>query len=77
MYRSIASFTLVNSLSRIGYWASSYEDRYLSRRTIGSFRGLSIGIVSNSRVKAVTTIAFYPTSMLVKVYIDTEFWART
>ena len=58
------------------YWANNrsainYEHRYLSRGTIPRLRGLSIGIVSNNRVRAVATIiAYCATDMLAKVYID-------
>ena len=44
---------------------------YLSRGTIAQLRGLSMGIVSNNRVRAVATIAYCATDMLAKVYIDT------
>ena len=40
------------------------------RGTIARLWGLSIGIVSNSRVRAVATIAYCATDMLAKVYID-------
>ena len=46
------------------------------RGTIARLRGLSIGIVSNTRVRAVATIfycatiAYCATDMLAKVYID-------
>ena len=57
------------------YWANNrsainYEHRYLSRGTIPRLRGLSIGIVSNNRVRAVTIIAYCATDMLAKVYVD-------
>ena len=39
------------------------------RGTIARLRGLSIGIVSNNRVRAVATIAYCATDMLAKVYI--------
>ena len=73
MCRSVPSHTLDNTLSnrllgqqQVGY----YEDRYLSRGTIARLRGLSIGIASNNRVRAVATIAYCATDMLAKVYID-------
>ena len=47
-----------------------FLDRYLSRGAIARLRGLSIGNVSNSRVREVATIAHCATAMLAKVYID-------
>ena len=38
--------------------------------TTARLRGLSIGIVSNNRVRAVATIAYCATDTLAKVYID-------
>ena len=66
-------FTLDNALSNrlLGQqYDGSYEDRYLSRGTIARLRGLSIGIASNNRVRAVSTTAYCATDMLSKVYID-------
>ena len=40
------------------------------RGTIARLRGLSIGTVTNNRVRAVATIAYCATDMLAKVYID-------
>ena len=50
----------------VGY----YENRYQSRGTISPLWSLSIGILSNNRVRAVTTIAYCATDMLVEVYIS-------
>ena len=47
-----------------------YEDRYLLRGTIARLRGLYVIIVSNNRVRAVTTIAYCVTDVLAKMYID-------
>ena len=44
-----------------------HEDRYLLRATTGWFQGISIGIVSNNRVRAAATIAYCATDMIVKV----------
>ena len=59
---------------RIGYWANNrsanYEDRSLSRITIARLRGLSIGIVSNNRIRAVATIAYCATGVLTKMYVN-------
>ena len=40
------------------------------RGTIARLRGLSIGIVSINRVRAVAIIAYRATDVLAKVYID-------
>ena len=72
MCRSVP-YTLDNTLSNrlLGQQkAGNYEDRYLLRGTIARLRGLSIGIVSNNRVRAVATIAYCATDMIAKVYID-------
>ena len=72
MCRSVP-YTLDNTLSNrlLGQQkAGNYEDRYLSRGTIARLRGLSIGVVSNIRVRAVATIAYCAIDMLAKVYID-------
>ena len=37
---------------------------------MGRFRGISIGVVSNSRVRAAATKAYCATDMIVKVSID-------
>ena len=66
-------YTLDNTLSNrlLGQQkVGNYEDRYLSRGTIARLRGLSIGIVSSNRVRAVATITYCATDMLAKVYID-------
>ena len=73
MCRSAPSHTLDHTLPNrlLGQQkVGNYEDRYLSRGTIARLRGLSIGIVSNNRVRAVATIAYCATDMLAKVYID-------
>ena len=73
MRRSVPSYTLDNTLSKrlLGQQeVGNYEGRYLSRGTIARLQGLSIGIVSNSRVRSVATIAYCATDMLAKVYID-------
>ena len=72
MCRSVP-YTLDNTLSNrlLGQQkAGNYEDRYLLRGTIARLRGLSIGIVSNNRVRAAAAIAYGETDMLAKVYID-------
>ena len=74
--RSVPAYALYNTLSNrlLGQQqVGNYEDRYLSRGTIARLRGLSIGIVSNNRVRAVTTIAYCATDMLAKVYMDWYF----
>ena len=73
MCRSVPSCTLDNTLPNrlLGQQqVCNYEDRYLSRGTIARLRGLSMGIVSNDRARAVATIAYCATDMLAKVYID-------
>ena len=73
MCRSVPSYTLDNTLPNrlLGQQSvGNYEDRYLSRGTIARLQGLSIGIVSNKRVRTVATIAYCATDMLAKVYID-------
>ena len=69
MCRSVRSYTMDNTLSN-RFLGGNYEDRFLSRGTIARLQVLSIGIVSNNRVKAVATIAYCATDMLAKVYID-------
>ena len=73
MCRSVPSYTLDNTLSNtlLGQQlVGNYEDRYLSRGTIARLRGLSIGIASNNRARAVATMAYCATDMHAKVYID-------
>ena len=73
MCRSVPSYTLNNTLSNrlLGQQqVGNFEDRYLSRGIIARLWGLSIGIVSNNRVRAVATIAYCATDKLAKVYID-------
>ena len=48
----------------------NYEDRYLLRATVLSFRGVSIGIVPNNRVRAAATKAYCANDMIMKVSID-------
>ena len=48
----------------------NYEDRYLLRETMGHFRGISIGVVLNNRVRAAATIPYCKTNMIVNVAID-------
>ena len=70
MCGSVPSYPLDNtpSNSLLGQLkVSNYEDRYLSRGTTARLRGLSIGIVSNHRVRAVATLAYCATDMLAKV----------
>ena len=73
MSRRVPYYTLDNTLSNrlLGQqYVSNHEDRYLSRGTIARLRGLSMGIVSNNRVRAVASTAYCATDMLAKVYID-------
>ena len=73
MCRSVASYTLDNTLSKrllSQQYVRNYEDRYLSRGTIARLPGLSIGIVSNNRGRAAPTISYCATGMLAKVHID-------
>ena len=73
MSRRVPSHTLDNTLSNrlLGQqYVGIYEDLYLLRGTTARFRGLSIGIVSNNRVRVVATIAYCAADMLAKVYID-------
>ena len=77
MCRSVPSYTMDNTVSNrlLGQQhGRNCEDRHPSRSTIARLRGrLSIGIVSNNRVRAVTKIAYCATDMLAKVYIDRCF----
>ena len=73
-------YTLDNTLSNrlLGQQqVGNYEDRYLSRGTIARLRGVSIGIASNTRVRAVVTIAYCAAHMLAKVYIERYLEAPT
>ena len=61
----------------IGYWANTRSaivrtDAYRGG-TIARLQGLSIGIVSNNRVRAVTTISYCAIDMLSKLNIDRYF----
>ena len=64
------SYTLDNTLSNrlLGQQlVGNYEDRYLLRATSRCFRGISIGFVSNYRVRAAAKIASCATDLMAKV----------
>ena len=70
VFRSVSSYTLDNTLSsRLSdqQLVGNYEDRYLLRATMGWFRGISIGIGSNNRVRAAAAIACCATDMIVSI----------
>lgn len=73
---SVASYALDNTSSNARTVGENYEDRHLLLIAMGWFRGISIGIVSNDRVRAAITIISCATDMIVEVIIGSYFGHR-